>query len=229
MYTSISRVSAVVSTAVFGGLWCLAAMGQDRENQTRDDAVLIVDGIVREVFRSPRQDRLDYLVEIEVKRTQADRVPRTPPRVATPAPGDIVYVHASDRLANGQGQGIAGQNQPSVDSRQVRSGRAVIRACLPRAGRRGGWEGAGSNWFEITSNVLAEANPADSPAAAPGNGAGRGPATRTDNTAGRRQISPGITWFTGESLNVKGQFVLRVSSVEQGGPAQRWGSSLATS
>jgi hypothetical protein len=93
MNTSIPRTGAIVSTVAVLGLWSIAAMGQERGASSRDDAVLIVDGVVREVFRSPRQDRVDYLVEIEVQRTQADRVPRAPRRVAMPAPGDIVYVH----------------------------------------------------------------------------------------------------------------------------------------
>jgi serine protease Do len=157
MNTFISRIGTMVLTVSGCGLWCIAAVGQETGRATRDDAVLIVDGIVREVFRSQRQDRLDYLVEIDVKRTQADRVPRTPARVAMPAPGDILYVHVSQRSANGQqDRRIAGQNPPSSESRQVvPAERSQVRAYLV-PGTRGGWEGAGASWFETTSNVLGD-------------------------------------------------------------------------
>ncbi len=71
--------------------------------------------------------------------------------------------------------------------------------------------------------MLADANPADSPAAAPETTPAAAPATRTDNPPAGGKSALASLGFTGESLNVKGQFVLRVSSVEQGGPAQRSG------
>ena len=119
MKADISRAWTGISVAAILGLWCAAAQGQDRAMAAARRGSLVVDGIVREVFRSPRQDRVDFLVQIEVTRTQANRVPRTPPRVAVPAPGDMVYVHASQRSANGQGQGVAGQNAPSAEARPV--------------------------------------------------------------------------------------------------------------
>ena len=119
MNTSMIRIGGFIAASVaVGSLWCVAAAGQVPENPTRDDAVVIIDGTVREVFRSPRQDRLDYLVEIEVKRIQADRVPRIPPRVAVPAPGDIVYIHTSQRGAGVQGRGFSGQNPATGDTRR---------------------------------------------------------------------------------------------------------------
>jgi serine protease Do len=209
-------------TAILG-LWCTAAVAQNRASATRDDAVVVIDGIVREVFRSPRQDRVDYLVQIEVKRTQADRVPPTPPRVAVPAPGDVVYVHTSQRTGSGQRQGIAGQNQPTAEARQVvPAERSQVRAYLA-ASARGGWEGAGAAWFEPTSNVLAEANAADSQPAAPESAPATPPASRPETPTLGGKSALAVLGFTGESMNVKGQFVLRVSSVEQGGPAQRSG------
>ena len=202
---------AVISAAVVLVLWGTAAVGQDPGATTRDDAVLVADGVVREVFRSPRRDRVDYLVQIEVRRTQADRAPRTPPRVAVPAPGDIVYVHMSQRAAD------AAEGRPIVPDE-----RTQVRAYLA-SGARGGWEGAGNNWFEPTSNVLADANPADpSPAARESTPASPPPSRpETPPVGGKSAVT--ALGFTGESLNVKGQFVLRVSSVEQGGPAQRAG------
>ena len=94
-----AAIGAVISAAVVLVLWGTAAVGQDPGATTRDDAVLVADGVVREVFRSPRRDRVDYLVQIEVKRTQADRAPRTPPRVAVPRRANRLraYVPASGR------------------------------------------------------------------------------------------------------------------------------------
>jgi S1-C subfamily serine protease len=216
-------VDCAVAVAAVLGFWCSAAAAQERGATTRDDAALVVDGTVREIFASPRSDRVDYLVEIEVKRVQADRVPRTPPRVAMPAPGDFVYVYVrAPRGSNGQGQGIAGQNAPAAESRVVMPvERAQIRAYL-NAGTRGGWEGAGAPWFEPTANVLAEANPADSAPAAP-EMAPTAPTTRPEPAPAGGKSALATLGFTGESLTVKGQFVIRVLSVEQGGTAQQSG------
>ena len=211
MKTDHTRRGAVISVGSVLALLCIAALGQDRGVATRDEAVLIVDGAVREVFRSPRRDRVDYLVQIEVKRTQADRAPRTPPRVAIPAPGDIVYVHMSQRAAE------------AAEGRQiVPAERSQVRAYLA-PGARGGWEGAGTNWFETTSNVLAGANSADASPAAPESTPAPSPPARpkTPQVGGKSALT--ALGFTGESMNIKGQFVLRVSSVEQGGPGQRAG------
>src|SRR5271165_5825407 len=119
MNRHISRISAVVTLMATSGFCCIAALGQIGQNPTRDDAVLIVDGVVREVFRSQRQGRVDFLVEIDVTRTRAERVPQTPPRVATPSPGELVYVHASQRAADGPGRALSGQNEPPGEVRQV--------------------------------------------------------------------------------------------------------------
>jgi serine protease Do len=223
MNTSKILVGGFIAAAVaVGSLWSVAAAAQVPENSTRHDAVVIIDGIVREVFQSPRQKRLDYLVEIEVKRIQADRVPRIPPRVAVPAPGDIVYVHTSQHGAGVQGRGFSGQNPATGDARPVvPTERSQIRAYLAPSAR-GGWEGAGSNWFETTSNVLAEANAADTPAAEPGS-VPASPASPPATVPAGGKSALSSLGFTGESMNVKGQFVLRVSSVEQGGVAQRSG------
>jgi serine protease Do len=211
MKTDMKRSGAIISVTSVWVLWCTAAAGQNRDVATRDAAVLIVDGVVREVFRSPRQDRLDYLVQIEVKRTQADRAPRTPPRVATPAPGEIVYVHASQRL------GEPTEGRPAVPAE-----RSQVRAYLAPSAR-GGWEGVGSNWFDPTSNLITEANPADSSPAATESTPAAPPPSRTETPPVGGKSALAALGFTGESMNIKGQFVLRVSSVEQGGPAQRAG------
>jgi serine protease Do len=223
MKTNITRATAGITLAAVLGLGYAAAPGQERALANRDDAALVVDGVVREVFRSRRRDRVDYLVQIEVTRTLADRVPRTPPRVAVPAPGDVVYVHTSQNLVRGQREGIAGQAQGAEEARSVvPAERSQVRAYLV-ASARGGWEGAGVPWFEVTSNVLTEANAADAPPITPESAPAAPPVSRPEPVPLGGKSALAALGFTGESMNVKGQFVLRVSSVEQGGPAQRSG------
>ena len=222
MDTNVSRSAAAVSAAVVLSLWGGSALGQDRGGFTRDDAVLVVDGVVREVFRSSRQDRVDFLVQIEVKRTKADRAPRTPARVAIPAPGDVVYVHTSHRLGTGAGQGIAGTSQPGTDGRPVvPAERSQVRAYLA-PGPRGGWEGTGSDWFEPTSNLLADASQTD-PAPEVPESTPATPGSRPEPAPAGEKLALTTLGLTGESMKVKGKFVLRVTSVEQSGAAQRSG------
>ena len=117
---------------------------QDRTPVTRDEAVLSVDGVVREVFQSPRRDRVDYIVQIEVKRSELLRTPRTPARVPVPAPGDMVYAHASQ--TQNTALGLGGQSGPTADSTRdgaSGAGRAIPGSRLSpsqgkqRLGRRG--------------------------------------------------------------------------------------------
>ncbi len=218
--SKFGNVMAAIGALAFG---IAAASGQERGQATRNDAVLVVDGVVREVFRSVRQDRVDYLVQLDVKRVQADRVPSMSPRMGVPAPGDIVYVRTSQRSGIAQGHGIAGQSAPTGEVRPVVPGElSQVRAYLAPSAR-GGWEGAGSDWFETTSNVLAQANPGDPSPAAPESAPSALPPSRTEAPRTGAKSALAALGFTGEALNVKGQFVLRVSSVEQGGPAQRSG------
>jgi predicted metalloprotease with PDZ domain len=203
------------------------AMAQDRTPATRDDAVVTVDGVVREIFQSARQDRVDYIVQIEVRRSEALRAPRTAARVPVPAPGDMVYVHTSQRQDRALGLGQTGRGQvlnPTAVASQLPAERTQVKAYLyPRS--NGGWEGAGSDWFELTSRDLAGVSPSDpAPAAAervPGlPGPGTMPAPGQTREARSALTTLGLT---GEPKTVQGQFVLRVSSVEPGGPAQSAG------
>jgi S1-C subfamily serine protease len=186
---------------------------------TKEEAVLVVDAVVREVFQSARQDRVDYVVQVEVKKSEYGRNPRTPARVVMPAPGDLLYVHTS-------------KTEP--ESRRVLPAeRSRIRAYIV-PGAKGAWDGSGSDWFEVTSNELEVAaagdptpaaptpSPTSVPAPASPPAMPRPPApTGTPAPAGKSAlVALGVT---GEALSVKGQFVLRVTSVEQGGPAQAAG------
>ena len=212
MHENVFRAGSFVLAAAILGVGGATAHGQDQGVLTRNDAVLVVDGIVREIFRSPRRDRVDYVVQVEVKRSLAERVSPAPLRVAIPAPGDLVYVHTSERLGNGPPQRLSGNVPPE---------RSQIRAYLA-TGARGGWVGAGRDWFEPTSSALAEANPSDSPPPMPESVPGTPPSRpQAPPAEGKFAIAP--LGLTGEIMNIKGKFALRVSSVEQGGAVQRSG------
>ena len=198
---------------------------QDRSPVTRDEAVLSVDGVVREVFQSPRRDRIDYVVQIEVKRSELLRAPRTPARVPVPAPGDMVYVHASQTQNTALGLGGQGAGQPQTRSgiaQALPAERSQVRVYLcPKA--NSGWEGAGSDWFELTARDLADAGAADaSPPAterAPGSvGSGSGPGGARDAKAVLQALG-----LTGEAKTVQGKFIIRVPGAWSRGGEPRSG------
>jgi serine protease Do len=222
MSTSRMRMAVLMAAAMLSSVPERSALAQDRVPLTRDDAVLLVDGVVREVFQSRRQDRVDFLVQIEVKRSEAVRATSTPARVPVPAPGNLVYVHAYQRAGSPLGLGQVGSDAPQADVRPlVPAERSQIRAYLvPDA--KGGWGGAGSDWFALTSNDLAAAGPTDPPPTAtraPGSPSPKPEAapTRVGKLA---LVTLGLT---GEARIVQDRFVVRVSSVDPGGPAQRAG------
>jgi S1-C subfamily serine protease len=195
-----------------------AALAQtpDQGTVAKADATVVVEGEVREVFRSPRQGRIDYLVQIEVNRSMANRSPQGGVRPVYPAPGDVVYVHLF-QTEEGSGRLRGGH-------RGVPAERAQVRAYLtPRT--RGGWQGTIPDWFELTSDQPAAEKPGDPPPAV---------ASETPSTVPRPSPSPAAPpehgkavlanlGLTAEALRVNDRIVLRVVSVERGGPAQQAG------
>jgi serine protease Do len=206
------RVAAALAVLGFSAA---VALAQQAGGTSKNEAALVIDGVVREVFRSQRQDRVDYLVQIEVKRSEAGRTPREPVRVLLPAPGDAVYVHASERMG-----GDRAQRQGLLPAE-----RAQVRAYLvPRP--RGGWEGTSADWFEMTSKVLVAESPSDPPPIANDPAPAPAPVPNAPaNTAPAPGARSTVTalGLTGEGQNVRDQFVFRVTSVERGSPAQRAG------
>ena len=198
---------------------------QDQKPVTRDEAVLSVDGVVREVFQSSRRDRIDYIVQIEVKRSESLRAARTPARVPVPAPGDMVYVHASQPQNTALGLEGRGTSVPQArpgTAQVAPAERSQVRAYL-RPRTSGGWEGAGTDWFELTSRDLAEAGGAD--ASPPAIERVPGSAGSESGRGGARDARAVLAalGLTGEAKTVQGKFVLRVSSVERGGTSQHAG------
>jgi S1-C subfamily serine protease len=176
----------------------------------KEDAVLVVDGVVRQVFRSPRQTRTDVLVQIEVQRADARRVPKTAARPQFPAPGEFVYVHVFQRAGvAGLVGNEAGKEVGKADSYSaVPAERAQVRAYLvPR--ESGVWEGTYPDWFDQTADKPATASKADPAPSVP-----EAPPTRA------ALADLGLTI---EPSKVKDKLALRVVSVERGGPAQQAG------
>jgi S1-C subfamily serine protease len=202
-------IGPVVVTALLGfchGTIPATAKAQEREAVAKQDAALVVDGLVREVFRSPRQGQVDYLVQIEVRRSAIGQPPRSAARLTFPAPGESIYVHVF-QTTSGSGRG---------GYRSIPSERTDVRAYLtPRA--QGGWEGTFPEWFDVTANQPASAGPTDTLPPSVDN-----PPTPAPTGSGSKVVVSSLGVMV-ETLDVGGRTALRVSSVERGGPAQKAG------
>ncbi len=191
-----------LTAVALGLLGAFPAHAQSPQRVAKADAALVVDGVVRQVFRSPRQARTDYLVQIEVQRSEGRRSLKGAVRPPFPAPGDFLYVHVF------QQQDLKGLVAQDTSYRGLPAERAQLRAYLtPR--EQGGWEGTFPEWFEVTSDRPAAASPAD-----PAPSVAERPKDRA------ALVSLGMTT---EPLKVKDRLVLRVTSVERGGAAQKAG------
>lgn len=124
IYVTLAKVTITVLTALI--------FAQLRDPATKTDAALVIDGNVRQVFRSPRAERAEFLIQIEVQRCDARKNVRATARAAIPAPGDVAYIHVAES-AGGEVK--------------VPSEGAAIRAFI-NARERGGWEGVTGDWFE---------------------------------------------------------------------------------
>lgn len=184
------------------GSAAIPVYAQPRDRLTKADAPLVVDGVVRQVFRSPRQGRTDYLLQIEVVRSEGRKLPTKGERLRFPGPGESVYVHVSQRLDQ------AGRPVPSESHTDLPEERTQVRAYLtPRD--QGGWEGAFPDWFDKTGDRPAESRPED-------------PAPSiTENSPAR----PGKSrlGMTTEPFKSQNRLALRVTSIERGGLAHKSG------
>jgi S1-C subfamily serine protease len=202
-------------TLVIMGLFCSAASAQ-RAPQTKEGASIVVDGIVREVFRSPRQTQVDYVIQIEVSRSEYGRSPADPKRVPAPAAGDQIYVHVFQPSPDNQRRlGASGHSAIPAE-------RSHIRAYLyPRA--QGGWEGAFPDWFDQAGIVAQNRvpNEPEPPAeAAPGQAPAAPPSASTSAGAGSIAQRLGIR---AEQVQVSGRLVLKVIDVAPESPAGKAG------
>lgn len=170
----------------------------------KDQASLIVDGVVREVFVSPRATRVDVLAQVEVRRAELGRPVRELGRVLIPAPGDVVYVHVFQNRPEAS-RGDAGY-------RGIPAERSQVRIYLTPRARGGGWEGTYPDWFELTARDPIPAS-ADDPEPAAG-----------DQPAGEpAPVKPRILGLVADPVSVGGRVALKVVEVMPGGPAQAAG------
>ncbi len=175
---------------------------QPRETLAKDDAPLVVDGVVRQVFRSPRQERTDYLLQIEVLRSEGRKPLAGGARLRFPGPGESVYVHVFQRVDPSGRPVSAGSFQGLPEERMP------VRVYLaPRT--QGGWEGTFPDWFEMTEDRPAEVSPDD-------------PEPRIAEKPPARSGKSSLGMTT-ESLKAQNRLTLRITSVERGGTAQKSG------
>ncbi len=177
--------------------------------QAKQDAPVVVDGIVREVYRSPRQTNTDYVVQIEVQGTQLGKAPQERLRLDVPAPGDDVYVHVFQRR----------EDAPKVPSagghRAIPSEGTPVRAYLyPRS--QGGWGGAYPDWFEVNNNLRAAAEEVE-PAAAEAVAAGPGAAPAMTLEGLPKFFA--LLGIEGQLVNAGGRVALQAADVVANSPA----------
>jgi S1-C subfamily serine protease len=182
--------------------------------QTKEGASIVVDGTVREVFRSSRQTRVDFVVQIEVGRSEYGRAPADPRRVQAPAPGDQVYVHVYQSAGAEPGLGRPG----AAGHTGMPSERSQVRAFLyPRP--QGGWEGAFPDWFDQTNvtDVNRGQNDPEPPAEVTS-----APASRRTSSATSGSILPRLG-LRAEQVQTGGRLVLKVIDVVPESPAGKAG------
>lgn len=195
-FVTIAACSLVLAVAP------VRSHAQQLAAEAKTEAPLVVEGVVRQVFRSVRQSHTDYLLEIHVQRSEGRRIPTGSARPQFPGPGECVYVHVS------QGVGLTGSALSADGRTTVPAERAQVRVYLvPRD--QGGWQAASPDGFELTSNQPAPQSPGD-PA----------PSVKESPVD---QLAAATLGMTTELVKIKDRLALRVTSVERGSPAQQAG------
>jgi len=175
-----------------------------RPAQPKTGAAAIVEGVVREVFRSPRRNQVDYLVQLDVRRSELGRGAVDARRLLIPAPGDPVYVHVS--------QSAAGDGHAAIPT----EGSSVRAYLYPRA--QGGWDGASPDWFEPSNEAFARRGGDD--LAPPAEDEGRGESAPKAPAGGSILETLGVK---ADQLNAGGRMVLKVTAVAPDSPAVKAG------
>ncbi len=205
------RMTLGAGIVVIPALLPAQALAQ-RAAQTKEGASIIVEGAVREVFRSPRQNQVDYVVQIDVARSEYGRAPADPRRVQAPAPGDQIYVHVFTPV-----DGFRGVGHSSIPAE-----RSQVRAYLyPRA--QGGWEGAFPDWLDPSNVEPAGRGPNDPE---PPAGAAPAPAPTAPSSTSTPATTGSILQKLGlraEQVTVSGRLVLKTVDVVPDSPAAKAG------
>jgi hypothetical protein len=124
--------------------------------QPKEQATLIVEGVVRQTFHSVRATRIDMLFEIQVRSAQVGGTPETPLEGPVPKTGELLYVLAFQRRRD------APRVPGPVGYLTLPAEQDLVRAYLyPRPG--GGWQFAYPLGFERLGRADAGAGPGSEP------------------------------------------------------------------
>jgi S1-C subfamily serine protease len=190
----------VLLVVLMAGLTAIPAYAQRRERLAKADAPLVIDGVVRQVFRSTIQGRDEYLLQIDVQQSEGRKSVPEGSRLRFPGPGESVYVHVSPRQDQA-GRAIIGGSRKDLPDEK-----SQVRAYLtPR--EQGGWEGVIPDWYEVGGDRAA----------------GAGPDDQTRDIAQNSRSGKSRLGMTTEVLKVENRIALRVTSVERDGAAQKCG------
>lgn len=198
-YFHSSRITSLVCWGLTAVLLLNAqtSLAQQR-GAAKKDATVAVDGTVKQIYRSQKQGRNDYVAQVQVERTEARKRLDANAKVGVPVPGDVIYVHLTQKL-DGAGRVVAAESHSSIPG----EGSIVKVFLAPR--ESGGWEGTFPDWVEV---VKAEAEPANE--------------IFPDETPAPRPAAGGLG-LTAETLRVQGRIALRVTAIERGSDAQKSG------
>lgn len=171
------------------------ATARGQAARTKADAAVIVEGVVRDAFKSAVAGNQGGLVQMEATRTEMGRNAAEARRLPIPAPGDPVYVHLA---------GTTGK---------VPLPGSTVRAFLsPRAA--GGWEGAGDDWFEAVGGPPVNV---PTPRTEPESGS----PTAATGPSGKTILKD--LGVKADPMDVNGRMVLKIASLAPGGPLQKAG------
>ena len=131
----LTRKFACMFALVAGltGLITTPSSAQQRDRLAKADAPVVVDGLVQQVFRSVHEGRTDYLIQINVKRSEAQTALSPVARSRFPAPGESIYVHVSQRLDQA-GRPIAGESHKAIPEERFPIGLMQRETVLPNLG-----------------------------------------------------------------------------------------------
>ncbi|MBX7071945.1 MAG: PDZ domain-containing protein [Pirellulales bacterium] len=190
----------VVAHEYFSG-FAAYAVAQQPKLVPPEEAALVVEGVVRELYTSERENRTDYLVEITVSKSEARHIQPDGARQQYPAPGELLTIYVWQRHAP---TGRLGQVQNPLPPPAERS---RIKAFLtPR--EQGGWQATFPKWYELLNESVAGVTTGDPPPK-------RSP---TDDATDATHLG-----MTLERIQFANKTGLRVTSIERGGAAQQAG------
>jgi S1-C subfamily serine protease len=206
MIRGCNLMSAVAWGVMSGLLLAPQTMAQPA-NRSKEGAGVVVEGVVRELFRSTRPGGVAYLVQIDVVRSELGRGYRGAARLTGAAPGEPLYIRLESPGPEGRGLSNENLRMPLPEQR------ASIRAFInPRS--QGGWENACPDWYEpIGAGDVAE-NPRRAPATVPG---------REAQTPDGAASPLDIIGVAAEQVQASGRLVFKVNDVREGTPAAKAG------